>query len=140
MRDVPVFCQRPHAVTRAARWFARHWPGETFYAVKANPEAWVLCAAQAGGIAGFDVASLAEVRAVRAALPDAQLAFMHPIKPAAAIADSAAAAAASVSSGVVVGTRRSASTASPSATASLNVVPPASIPAVSARVTRARPG
>ena len=88
MRDAPVFCQRPHAVTRAARWFAEAWPGQTFYAVKANPEPWVLDAAWAGGVTGFDVASLAEVRAVRAALPDAALAFMHPIKPERAIAES----------------------------------------------------
>ena len=83
----PVFCRRPHAVTRAARWFAGRFPGETFYAVKANPEPWVIDAVRAGGVEAFDVASLDEVRAVRAQAPDARLAYMHPIKPAAAIVE-----------------------------------------------------
>ena len=81
----PVFRIRPHAVARAARWFADAWPGETFYAVKANPEPWAIRAVLAGGVTGFDVASLKEVRDVRALAPDATLAFMHPIKPEAAI-------------------------------------------------------
>ena len=84
-QDRPVLVRRPHAVARAARWFARHWPGETYYAVKANPEPWVLDAVQAGGVTRFDVASLAEVRGTRAGAPDGTLAFMHPIKPVAAI-------------------------------------------------------
>ena len=84
----PVFCLRPHAVRRAARWFADAWPGETYYAVKANPEPWALRAVREGGVDRFDVASLEEVRAVRAALPDATLAYMHPIKPEAAIEES----------------------------------------------------
>ena len=83
--DRPVFCLRPHAVTRAARWFAGSFPGETFYAVKANPEAWAIQAVWDGGVRAFDVASLEEVRAVRAQLPEARLAYMHPVKPEAAI-------------------------------------------------------
>ena len=83
----PVFCLRPHAVTRAARWFADTFPGDTYYAVKANPEPWAVRAVWEGGVRGFDVASLEEVRAVRAALPDARLAYMHPIKPEAAITE-----------------------------------------------------
>jgi ornithine decarboxylase len=34
--DQPVLCLRPHAATRAARWFVEHFPRETPYAVKAN--------------------------------------------------------------------------------------------------------
>jgi ornithine decarboxylase len=40
------------------------------------------------GITHYDVASIAEVRLVREALPDAVLCFMHPVKTAAAIAES----------------------------------------------------
>ena len=87
----PVFCRRPHAVTRAARWFADVFPGDAFYAVKANPEPWAVQAVWDGGVTGFDVASLDEVRAVRAQLPKAQLAYMHPIKPEAAIREAYAA-------------------------------------------------
>ncbi len=83
--EKPVFCIRPHAVTRAARWFADRFPGETLYAVKANPAPWVVRAVAEGGVKSFDVASLDEIRTVRANVPGATLAFMHPIKAEAAI-------------------------------------------------------
>ncbi len=81
----PVLCQRPHAATRAARWFVDNFPGKTFYAVKANPDRVMLNAIRAGGVEHFDVASLVEVRAVRAQFPDATLAFMNPVKSSEAI-------------------------------------------------------
>ena len=79
--EAPTFRIRPHAITRAARWFADEWPGATFYAVKANPEPWAIEAVLAGGIDRFDVASLREVRDVRVLAPTATLAFMHPDHP-----------------------------------------------------------
>ncbi|WP_031551601.1 type III PLP-dependent enzyme [Parvularcula oceani] len=85
--DEPVFCIRPHAVRRAASWFSDNFPGQTYYAVKANPEPWLLKAAWAGGIDHFDVASLSEIRLVRELFPAATLAFMHPIKAERAIAE-----------------------------------------------------
>ncbi|MBB4657857.1 type III PLP-dependent enzyme [Parvularcula dongshanensis] len=85
--DTPVFCIRPHAVTRAARWFADGFPGKTYYAVKANPEGWALDAVRAGGVSRFDVASIVEIRDVAARFEGAELAFMHPIKAEAAIAE-----------------------------------------------------
>jgi ornithine decarboxylase len=33
----PVAIARPHRVAAAAEWFRTHFPGEVFYAVKANP-------------------------------------------------------------------------------------------------------
>ena len=39
------------------------------------------------GITHYDVASIAEVRLVRGLLPEATLCFMHPVKPAEAIAE-----------------------------------------------------
>jgi ornithine decarboxylase len=83
----PVFCIRPHAVRRAASWFADNFPGQTYYAVKANPEPWVIDAVSRGGVTRFDVASITEIRAVRAQLPSSTLAFMHPIKSEASIAE-----------------------------------------------------
>ena len=85
--STPVLCQRPHAATRAARWFAENFPGKTFYAVKANPDAMMLDAVRAGGVDRYDVASLAEVRAVRALFPEAELAFMNPVKAPEAISE-----------------------------------------------------
>lgn len=83
----PVLCQRPHAAERAARWFVDNFPGEIFYAVKANPDGMMLDAIAAGGVNKFDVASLAEVRATRARFPKASLAFMNPVKAPEAIAE-----------------------------------------------------
>lgn len=76
----PVVCVRPHAATRSARWFRGQFPGTVFFAVKANPDPVILDAVAAGGVAHFDVASLKEVRDVRAQFPHATLAYMHPIK------------------------------------------------------------
>jgi len=88
---LPVFCRRPHAAERAARWFLNTFPGDVFYAVKANPSPWLLRALYAAGVRCFDVASLAEARLVRQLFPNATLGFMHPIKSAAAIAEAYAA-------------------------------------------------
>lgn len=83
--DSPVTVLRPHAATRAARWFKARFPGQVLYAVKANPTPEIIEALWAGGITRFDVASLTEVALIRSLLPDAELAFMHPVKSAQAI-------------------------------------------------------
>ena len=76
----PVTLVRPQAALDAARFFASAFPGKSFYAVKANPSAHLIGLLHEGGIRHFDVASIAEVRLVRGLLPDATLAFMHPVK------------------------------------------------------------
>ena len=81
----PVTCIRPHAAHRAARTFVEGFAGRSLYAVKANPSPDLLTTLWDAGITHYDVASLAEVRLVRAALPEATLCFMHPVKPVEAI-------------------------------------------------------
>lgn len=83
----PVTCVRPHAATRAARFFVERFPGVTLYAVKANPDPALIATLWAAGVTHYDVASLAEVRLVRGLLPQATLCFMHPVKSAEAIAE-----------------------------------------------------
>jgi len=83
----PVFCLRPHAAKAAARWFVEHFPGKSFYAVKANPSPWLIEALVEGGIRHFDVASIAEVRLLRDVFPEGTLAFMHPVKAPEAITE-----------------------------------------------------
>ncbi|HEY0958864.1 MAG TPA: type III PLP-dependent enzyme, partial [Novosphingobium sp.] len=61
--------------------------GKSLYAVKANPSPDLLKVLWDSGITHYDVASIAEVRLVRATLPEATLCFMHPVKPGAAIAE-----------------------------------------------------
>jgi ornithine decarboxylase len=83
----PVTLVRPHAATRAARYFVEKFPGTSMYAVKANPSPDLLRILWDGGIRTFDVASIAEVRLVRETLPEATLCFMHPVKPRESIAE-----------------------------------------------------
>jgi ornithine decarboxylase len=85
--DEPVIVNRPHAATRAARFFIENFSGKTLYAVKANPSPDLLQVLWAAGISHYDVASIAEVRLTREVLPDAQLCFMHPVKSLSAIAE-----------------------------------------------------
>ncbi len=82
----PVAIARPHRVAAAATWFRENFPGEVFYAVKANPSEWVLDTLWASGIKGFDVASDNEAALIKRKFPDAQIAFMHPVKSRRAIA------------------------------------------------------
>ncbi len=78
--DEPVTLLRPHAATRAARFFVEKFPGQSLYAVKANPSPALLETLWAAGITHYDVASLGEVRLVHKFLPEAKLCFMHPVK------------------------------------------------------------
>jgi len=78
--DGPVAIARPHRVAAAADWFVSRFPGEVFYAVKANPSEWVLDALWANGVKGFDVASDVEAQLIASRFPGAQIAFMHPVK------------------------------------------------------------
>jgi ornithine decarboxylase len=83
----PVTLLRPHAATRAARFFAERFPGKSLYAVKANPSPDLLKILWDAGVTHYDVASLGEVRLVAATLPDAVQCFMHPVKAEEAIAE-----------------------------------------------------
>ncbi len=85
--DEPVILNRPHAAARAARFFVDKFPGKSLYAVKANPSPALLRILFDNGITHFDVASIAEVRLAREAVPEATLCFMHPVKTARAIAE-----------------------------------------------------
>ena len=84
--DEPITLLRPHAATRAARFFVEKFQGKSLYAVKANPSPALLEILWDAGITHFDVASLGEVRLVHKFLPDAKLCFMHPVKSERAIA------------------------------------------------------
>ena len=83
----PVTIVRPHAAARAARFFVEKFPGRSMYAVKANPSPDLLQILWDNGITHYDTASIAEVRLVKATLPDATCCFMHPVKSEEAIAE-----------------------------------------------------
>ncbi len=75
----PVLAIRPHAATRAARWFLANFPGRVLYAAKANDSRAIIDALVEAGIKGFDVASLTEIERL-AGVPSAELYFMNPVK------------------------------------------------------------
>lgn len=83
----PVVCVRSRELSATARRIVRAFPGDVLYAVKCNNDPIVLKALWDGGVRQFDTASIGEVRAVRALLPDAECHFMHPIKSPEAIAE-----------------------------------------------------
>jgi len=76
---LPVYCLFPERFVAAAQRF-RNFPGDTLYAVKANPAPQVLDQVYAAGIRHFDTASLAEIELVRRRYPDAQCHFMAPVR------------------------------------------------------------
>ena len=83
----PVTLLRPHAARRAAGFFVEKFPGRSLYAVKANPSPDLLQILWDAGVTHYDVASIAEVRLVREALPESVICFMHPVKAEEAIAE-----------------------------------------------------
>jgi ornithine decarboxylase len=70
----------PQRISAAAFAFVQGLPGQPLYAVKSNPHPAVLQAAWDGGIRGFDVASIREIKLVRNLFPYAQIFLMHPVK------------------------------------------------------------
>ena len=78
--EVPVTCFRPAALKSAAQWFLQNFPGKVLYAVKANPDPFVLAGLFEAGIKHYDAASLTEIQMVSSLCPGAHIAFMHPVK------------------------------------------------------------
>ena len=83
----PVALVRHGPVAAAARWFRTNFAGDVLYAVKANPSPWMIRALVENGVTAFDVASIPEIELVRDHAPGARMAFMHPVKSRAAIAE-----------------------------------------------------
>ena len=78
--DEPVLFLSPKALQENAFRFQNGFPGLVTYAVKANPHPTVLENLVAAGLSAFDVASPAEMRAVRTACPDATLHYNNPVR------------------------------------------------------------
>ncbi|WP_136439224.1 type III PLP-dependent enzyme [Pacificoceanicola onchidii] len=84
--DRPVYLFSPAALIRTFRQFETAFSGEVTFAVKANPERHVLRTLCQAGMRAFDVASVDEMRAVRAVCPEARLHYHNPVRSAAEIA------------------------------------------------------
>ncbi|MBY6166374.1 type III PLP-dependent enzyme [Pseudooceanicola nitratireducens] len=84
--DHPVLFFAPERLHHSARVFQQGFPGLTTYAVKANSDPGVLENLVTAGLHAFDVASPAEMEAVRAAHPKAALHYNNPVRSEAEIA------------------------------------------------------
>jgi ornithine decarboxylase len=83
----PVVLLRPHAASRAARFFVDRFPGRSLYAVKANPSPDLLRILWDSGVTHYDVASIGEIRLVAETLPGSVQCLMHPVKAEEVIAE-----------------------------------------------------
>lgn len=78
--DHPVLFLSPHELQRTAGRFRDGFGGLVTYAVKANDRPEVLANLVAAGVSAFDVASPAEMDAVRNANPKAVLHYNNPVR------------------------------------------------------------
>ena len=76
----PTYVIHPSKFADAAKRFLDNFPGDTLYAIKANPHPHVLDQVWAGGIRHFDTASLPEIELVKGRFPDAICHFMAPVR------------------------------------------------------------
>jgi len=85
--ELPVRCFDRKRLHDDAVAFLKAFPGTAFYAVKCNPAPHIVKTLYAAGVRQFDVASLHEIRELRAMFPAARLSFMHTVKSREAIAE-----------------------------------------------------
>ena len=78
--DAPILFFSPSVLQDTARWFQAVFDGLVTYAVKANDRPEILNNLVAAGISTFDVASPAEMKAVRAASGAAVLHYNNPVR------------------------------------------------------------
>lgn len=84
--ELPVLCFSPTRLNASASRFKQNFPGEVAYAVKANSSTDAIMTIAASGVNVFDVASLVEMKMVRAASPRASFHYHNPVKSRAEIA------------------------------------------------------
>ena len=84
--DHPILYFAPRVLHQVAERFHSGFNGLVTYAVKANPHPAVLSNLVAAGISAFDVASPAEMAAVRAVSPDAAMHYNNPVRSEAEVA------------------------------------------------------
>jgi ornithine decarboxylase len=76
----PLYLLHPDKFAAAAKTFLDGFPGDVLYAAKSNPHPYALTLLWDAGIRHFDTASLGEIEAVKAMLPDAICHFMAPVR------------------------------------------------------------
>ena len=78
--EKPIYCIRKKSIQLATMYFRNKFPGKVLYAVKTNSHPEVLKTIVESGIENFDVASIQEIKDIRAINPNAKCSYMHPVK------------------------------------------------------------
>ena len=78
--EQPIYCIRKKSIQLASKYFQNKSPGKVLYAVKTNPHAEVLKTIVESGIQNFDVASIQEIKNIRAIDVNAKCSYMHTVK------------------------------------------------------------
>jgi len=78
--EQPIYCIRKKSIQSASAYFINKFPGKVLYAVKTNPHPEVLKTIVESGIENFDVASIQEIKDIRAINPNAKCSYMHTVK------------------------------------------------------------
>jgi len=78
--EKPIYCIRKKSIQSASKYFRNKFPGKVLYAVKTNPHHEVLKTIVESGIENFDVASIQEIKDIRAINPNAKCSYMHTVK------------------------------------------------------------
>ena len=85
--EKPIYCIRKKSIQLASTYFRNKFPGKILYAVKTNPHPVVLKTIVESGIENFDVASIQEIKDIRAIDPNAKCSYMHTVKSRESIRD-----------------------------------------------------
>ena len=78
--EKPVYCIRKNSIKLAVKFFLNKFPGKVLYAVKTNPHPEVIKTILESGIEQFDVASIEEIKNIRAFSKTAKCSYMHTVK------------------------------------------------------------
>jgi ornithine decarboxylase len=78
--EKPIYCIRKKSIQLASTYFGNKFPGKVLYAVKTNPHPEILKTIVESGIENFDVASIQEIKDIRAINPNAKCSYMHTVK------------------------------------------------------------
>jgi len=78
--EKPIYCIRKKSIQTASTYFKNKFPGKVLYAVKTNSHPEVLKTIVESGIENFDVASIQEIKDIRAITPSARCSYMHTVK------------------------------------------------------------
>ena len=85
--EKPIYCIRKKSIQSASNYFRNKFPGKVLYAVKTNSHPEVLKTIVESGIENFDVASIQEIKDIRAIAPNAKCSYMHTVKSRESIKD-----------------------------------------------------